>query len=141
MKTILPYFLFCLPLHHLSSTSAYGFRIHPITRQYRFHNGIDLRASRDTVFAISDGNAQIGYDDLLGVYIKIKDEKLVCTYGHLSAILIGAGPVTSGQPIAITGATGRVTGEHLHLSISYDGRPLDPLKFLYQLMIKSNNHE
>jgi murein DD-endopeptidase MepM/ murein hydrolase activator NlpD len=130
----------CLPLKRLAVTSGYGFRIHPVTAKYRFHNGIDLRARHDTVFAIADGIVTIGYDDLLGIFIKISDGRLCCTYGHLSAILT-SGPVTSGDAIAITGATGRVTGEHLHLSISYDGQPLDPLKFLYQFILKSNNHE
>jgi murein DD-endopeptidase MepM/ murein hydrolase activator NlpD len=131
----------CLPLKHLHLNSAYGYRHHPLTGQCRLHKGIDLYARQDTVFAIMDGSATVAYNDLLGCYIRSSDEQLVCTYGHLSAFLIGAGPVTCGQPIAITGATGRVTGEHLHLSISYQGKPLDPLKFLYQLTIKSNNHE
>jgi len=131
----------CLPLRHLHLNSAYGYRVHPVTRQFTFHNGVDLYARQDTVFAMMDGSAAIGYNALLGIYIKISDEKLVCVYGHLSAILIGAGPVACGQPIAISGATGRVTGEHLHLSISYDSKPLDPLKFLYQFILKSNNHE
>lgn len=140
MKTLL-FICCCLPLKHLHLNSAYGYRKHPVTRQYRFHNGIDLYARKDTVFAIMEGNVTVGYDDLLGIYIKISEGRLICTYGHLSALLISAGPVVCAKPIAITGATGRVTGEHLHLSISYDGQPLDPLKFLYQLTIKSNNHE
>jgi len=131
----------CLPLKHLHVNSAYGYRVHPITKQFTFHKGIDLRANRDTVYAVSGGVASIGYNEMLGVYITISDGRLCCIYGHLSALLIGAGPVACGDPIAITGATGRVSGPHLHLSISYDGQPLDPLKFLYQLTIKSNNHE
>lgn len=131
----------CLPLKHLHLNSAYGCRVHPITKQYKFHSGIDLSARQDTIFAIMDGSASIGYNDRLGIYIKIGDGRLACTYGHLSTVLIGAGPVTCGQAIAITGATGRVTGEHLHFSISYNGRPLDPLTFLYQITIKSKNHE
>jgi murein DD-endopeptidase MepM/ murein hydrolase activator NlpD len=130
-----------LPLHYLVLTSACGYRLHPVTNQYKFHSGIDLRARHDTVFAITGGEAIIGYNNLLGIYLKISDGHLLCTYGHLSNVLIGQQNVASGTPIAISGATGRVTGEHLHLSISYDGHRLDPLKFLYQLTIKSNNHE
>ena len=131
----------CLPLKHLHLNSPYGYRLHPIIHQFKFHNGIDLYARQDTVFAIMEGRAIMGYDDLLGIYIKISDGHLVCTYGHLSLPLISVGAVACGEPIAITGATGRVTGEHLHLSISYDGQPLDPLKFLYQFILKSKNHE
>lgn len=120
----------CLPLKSLHLTSGYGYRVHPITKQYQFHQGIDLQAKHDTVFAISSGDAQVGYNSLLGFYIKISDGHLCCTYGHLSVFLLNNGAVQQGDPIAITGATGRVTGEHLHLSITYDGHPLNPLKFL-----------
>jgi murein DD-endopeptidase MepM/ murein hydrolase activator NlpD len=141
MKTISLLLCCCLPLKHLHLNSAYGNRVHPITRQSKFHNGIDLKARNDTVYAISAGASTISYNSILGIYIKITDGNFICTYGHLSILLIGNGQVIEGMPIAITGSTGRVTGEHLHLSISYDGHPIDPLKFLYQITIKSNNHE
>jgi murein DD-endopeptidase MepM/ murein hydrolase activator NlpD len=133
------FLLFCLPLKHLELTSAFGYRIHPITKNYTFHSGIDLRAHQDTVYAICGGVAAVYYDQLLGLNIKIADDSLCCIYGHLSQVF-GSGNVTKGTPIGITGSTGRVTGEHLHLAIKYQGCPLDPLKFLYEL-IKSNNYE
>jgi len=140
MNKLLLYCCF-LPLKHLAITSGYGLRVHPITKQYQFHSGIDLQARHDTVYAICCGVASVGFNERLGLYMKINYGKLCCSYGHLSDVLISDPQVTTGEPVAITGATGRVTGEHLHLSISYYGRPLDPLKFLYQLTIKSNNHE
>jgi murein DD-endopeptidase MepM/ murein hydrolase activator NlpD len=70
----------------------------------------------------------------------ITDGQFQFVYGHLSALLIAGGPVLAGTPIAITGATGRVTGEHLHLTIKYREHDIDPLKFLYEL-IKSKNYE
>ena len=129
-----------LPLKHLSITSGFGYRIHPITKQNQFHNGIDLKARSDTVFAIANGVASIGYNELIGLYVKITDGQFSCVYGHLSQFLVSNSLVTAGTPIAITGATGRVTGEHLHLTLKYRGDYLDPLKFLYEL-IKSKNHE
>ncbi|MFI5160501.1 MAG: M23 family metallopeptidase [Sphingobacteriales bacterium] len=131
--------LFCLPLKHLTLTSGYGYRIHPITKHYTFHSGIDLRAHSDTVYSISSGIAKYGYDQLLGYFIKVSDADLTITYGHLSQIL-NSNYITEGAPIGITGATGRVTGEHLHLSIKYHGYPIDPLQFLYTL-IKSKDNE
>ena len=104
--------LFCLPLKHLELTSAFGYRIHPITKNYTFHAGIDLRAHRDTVYAIANGFAAVGYDQLLGLNVRITDTSLCFTYGHLSQVF-GSGPVKAGTPIGITGASGRVTGEHL----------------------------
>ncbi|MDP9079960.1 MAG: M23 family metallopeptidase [Bacteroidota bacterium] len=126
----------CLPLKHLAVTSPFGYRVNPVTRQYSFHNGVDLAARHDTVYAVFDGTASVGYDEKLGVFVSVTDSGLTCTYGHLSAILISAGPVISGQAIAITGATGRVTGEHLHFGIKYKGQAIDPIQFLYQLIKK-----
>jgi murein DD-endopeptidase MepM/ murein hydrolase activator NlpD len=127
----------CLPLRHIDLTSGFGYRIHPITKEYRFHSGIDLRARSDTVFAIAAGAASVGYNGLIGLYVRITDGQFCAVYGHLSRILLGDSVVTAGTPIAITGATGRVTGEHLHLSMSFNGQLLDPLLFLYQLTIKT----
>jgi murein DD-endopeptidase MepM/ murein hydrolase activator NlpD len=129
-----------LPLRHLSITSDFGYRIHPITKQYQFHSGIDLRAHADTVFAIIGGRAIVGFDPVLGINIRLSSDDLQITYGHLSQVLT-IDSVNAGDPIAITGATGRVTGEHLHLSIKYKGQPINPLKFLYELTIKTNPHE
>jgi len=129
-----------LPLKHIDITSGYGYRIHPVTGKYAFHSGIDLRARHDTVFAIADGAASIGYNSLIGLYVRITDGQFTAVYGHLSRFLIGQSIVTAGTPIAITGATGRVTGEHLHLTLKYDCNYLDPLKFLFEL-INPNYHE
>lgn len=141
MKALTMLLCCCLPLKHLQLSSPFGYRVHPVTNRYKFHYGIDLHARHDTVFAITGGKATIGYNEFLGITISVTDEKLRCTYGHLSYLLIGNEEISAGTPLAITGATGRVTGEHLHLSISYNGQPVDPLKFLYQITIKSNNHE
>ena len=141
MKTLTLILCCCLPLKHLSLTSPFGYRIHPITNQYRFHSGIDLRANHDTVYAVFDGTASIGYNDILGVFITITNNDVTCVYGHLSALLIGDGTVVCTQPIALTGATGRVTGEHLHFSIKFNGKYLDPLQFLYQLNLNQYPYE
>jgi len=131
----------CLPLKHLQLNSAYGYRVHPVTKQFKFHSGIDLKARGDTVFAISSGKVSIGYNSYLGVFSTVQDSSLKIIYGHLSALLLTEGPVAAGEPIGITGATGRVTGEHLHLAISYRNHPIDPLRFLYQLTLNKKHHE
>jgi len=138
MKAVICCLLFCLPLKHLTITSDFGYRVHPITKQYRFHSGIDLRAHADTVFAVVSGRANLGFDPGLGINIKLVNDDLQIIYGHLSKVL-AIDSVNCGDPIAITGATGFTTGEHLHLSIKYHGQPIDPLKFLYELTIKSKS--
>ncbi len=130
---------FCLPLNHLLPTSGYGWRVHPITGKFQFHRGVDLAARHDTVFNVLDGAVcQIGYNRLIGNYILITHPGDVQSlYGHLSIIAVLPGEqVTAGQAIGITGATGRVTGEHLHFSIKYRGRELSPLAFLVGLFAK-----
>lgn len=53
------------------------------------------------------------------------------TYAHLSAIVVVKGQyVVTGQRIAASGATGNVTGPHLHFGVSVGGKALNPLPFL-----------
>jgi murein DD-endopeptidase MepM/ murein hydrolase activator NlpD len=128
-----------LPLKRLRQTSGFGWRIHPITGQFQFHNGIDLAARHDTVYSILNGMVStIGYNAYIGNYIIITHPGGVQSiYGHLSEIAVLPDErVMAGQAIGITGATGRVTGEHLHFSIKYQGRELSPLAFLSGLFAR-----
>jgi murein DD-endopeptidase MepM/ murein hydrolase activator NlpD len=124
--------LVCLPLRHVSLTSPYGYRIHPVTGKYSFHAGVDLRAHNDTVYAVLAGKVEdAGYVPLLGIYIRLAHTDFETSYGHLSQIFVLPGDsVSAGFPLGISGATGRVTGEHLHFSVQYRHRYIDPLKFL-----------
>ena len=132
-----------LPLRHLSLTSPFGFRVHPVTGVYSFHEGIDLRAHRDTIYAVLNGVVQqTGYDPLLGIFIRLDNGNFRSTYGHLSQLFVLPGDsVSAGNAIGVTGATGRVTGEHLHFSIQYHNRYIDPLKFLAELENIINQHK
>lgn len=151
MKLIRLAFLLCLnaaallaqvasPLKHLTLTSAFGYRIHPLTGRYAFHSGIDLRAANDTVYAVSAGVVcQVGFDRKLGLYICQRNGMLKLHYGHLSRLFVLPGDsLAAGTPIALTGATGRVTAPHLHLSISYNGRNIDPVKLLFYALDLNN---
>jgi murein DD-endopeptidase MepM/ murein hydrolase activator NlpD len=128
--------LICLPLKHIHLTSPYGWRIHPVTGQYKFHAGIDLSAHGDTVFAIMDGTvSEVNYNAFLGVYIRLDHGAYQSTYGHLSQVFVVPGDyVLSNDAVAITGSTGRVTGEHLHFGIQYHHQNINPLGFLYRLI-------
>lgn len=126
---------FCLPLRHFSQTSGFGYRVHPLTGKYCFHTGVDLRADKDTVFAVLDGVVSAAsYDRLLGIYIRLNHSDFQTLYGHLSQILVLPGDsVFAGDAIAISGATGRVTGPHLHFSVQFRHRNIDPLRFLLDI--------
>ena len=91
------------------------------------HNGVDFRASVGTpVMAMSDGEVLgIGDTDLtcagasFGKYVFIEyNNGLSSTFGHLSLIRVREGEnVKRGQVVAYSGATGHVTGPHLHVSL------------------------
>ncbi|SDE62300.1 Peptidase family M23 [Mucilaginibacter pineti] len=132
MNKLLWIVLCCLPLRHLSLTSGYGLRVHPVTGLVRFHAGIDLRARQDTVFAVMPGRVDfVGYDSLTGVHIRLISGDFAILYGHLSQVFVLAGDsVNACMPLGVTGSSGRVTGEHLHFSISLRQVPVNPLLFL-----------
>lgn len=135
--------LICLPLKHLHINSTYGYRNHPLTRKYTLHAGLDLQAHHDTVFAIMDGVVtSVGYDQALGINIRLSHGEIKSVYGHLSQVFVGQGQtLKAGAPIAITGATGRVTGEHLHFSICYKKHFINPIQFLYKMLIQNENEQ
>lgn len=130
----------CLPLRHLELTSGYGRRIHPVTGQFRFHSGIDLRARSDTVFAVMPGRiSAVGYDPYLGLFISLSNGDFQITYGHLSQVFIlQADSVEASNPLGVSGRTGRVTGEHLHFAVRYRRAYMNPLKFLTYLLNNLN---
>jgi murein DD-endopeptidase MepM/ murein hydrolase activator NlpD len=133
----------CLPLKHLHINSAFGYRVHPLSGRYILHEGIDLRARHDTVYAVLSGVVTAtGYRNGLGVYLRLTHGEVQSLYGHLSQVMVGQGEnVSAGEPIGVTGTTGRVTGEHLHFSIRYRQRPINPIQFLYELLTKNENEQ
>lgn len=99
-----------------------------------YHSGLDLYGNEDTqVTAPADGTVVL-VDTLpaRGQVIYIDHGWGVFTgYGHLSQVLVSAGEeVTLGQPIAMVGSTGRVTGPHLHWEVLVGGTPVDPLEWV-----------
>jgi len=131
-----------LPLKHLQLTSAYGSRIHPVTGIYAFHSGVDLRARSDTVFAVLPGVVEAeGFDQFLGIFIRLRNGDFQTIYGHLSRLFVFKGDTVSSETeLGITGSTGRVTGEHLHFEVKFQGVPIDPLAFLTALYKSINNN-
>ena len=135
-KLLIQVCITCLPMHHLSLSSTFGYRHDPFTGRHCFHSGIDLRARQDTVFAVLSGRvAFVGYDAITGVHLRLTHGDFNFLYGHLSQVFILPGDsVACGTPLGITGATGRVTGEHLHFGIRHRGTPLNPLQFFNSLI-------
>ncbi len=98
------------------------------------HMGLDLAgASGDTVRAAADGVVALVDGFLLAgniVYLN-HGGGLLSGYFHLSEQLVEAGDtITAGTPIGRVGATGRVTGPHLHWVVRYGTTSVDPRSLL-----------
>lgn len=113
--------MFPLPIP-ASITSLFGWRIHPITRDRRFHAGTDLGAAMGTpVIAAYSGNVAIA--DLMGGYglaVVLDHQKFgqQTLYAHLSEIFVQPGQVVEqGTVIGRVGSTGNSTGAHLHFEV------------------------
>lgn len=100
-------------------TSAFGWRIHPISGQGRMHNGTDIGAPMGTpVLAAYDGvvaAAQWSGGYGLMVTLQHLEGTQESRYAHLSEIFVQAGQeVARGEVIGRIGSTGLSTGPHLH---------------------------
>jgi hypothetical protein len=98
------------------------------------HMGLDLRGlSGDTVVAAARGVVALVEPFLLAgniVYLN-HGGGLLSAYFHLSQQLVAPGDtVEMGQPVGLVGATGRVTGPHLHWVVRYGTTSVDPRSLL-----------
>ncbi|MYC91773.1 MAG: M23 family metallopeptidase [Gemmatimonadetes bacterium] len=98
------------------------------------HMGLDLQGfTGDTVVAAADGVVALVDGFLYAgnlVYLN-HGGGVVSGYFHLSEQLVEAGDtVTAGTPIGRVGATGRVTGPHLHWVVRYGSTTVDPRSLL-----------
>lgn len=98
------------------------------------HKGLDLRGAQGTpIKAAADGVVAL-VDNLYysgnTVYVN-HGEGVFTAYLHMAEPKVKLGQVVKrGDIIGLVGATGRVTGPHLHLSLLAQGQPVDPLPLL-----------
>ncbi|WP_298917264.1 M23 family metallopeptidase [uncultured Nostoc sp.] len=104
-------------------TSLFGWRVHPITGNQRFHAGTDLGAPMGTpVLAAAAGQVETanwvgGYGLTVILNHKSAEQTL---YGHMSEILVQPGQwVQPGTVIGLVGSTGNSTGPHLHFEVRH----------------------
>lgn len=96
--------------------------------------GIDIGLNTgDPVMSVRDGRVIFAGGDPCCVYgnfvIVEHDQGWTSLYAHLSAFAVRQGdPVKQGQVLGLSGATGKVTGAHLHFELRSYGRPVDPLR-------------
>ncbi|GDY26858.1 hypothetical protein AHAT_27480 [Agarivorans sp. Toyoura001] len=105
-------------------------RLHPVTGRVRAHNGIDYAAKVGTpVQAAGDGRVtKSGYSKYNGNYVFIQHSSAYVTkYLHLHKRYVKTGQrVKQGKKIGTVGATGRVTGPHLHYEFLVHGVHKNP---------------
>jgi murein DD-endopeptidase MepM/ murein hydrolase activator NlpD len=110
-------------------------RMHPILRRFKAHLGVDYAAPRGTpIWAMADGViTKMGFNKVSGKFIVIQHKhKLSSHYAHLLRFARKLSPgtfVKQRQIIGYVGSSGRSTGPHLHFSLKYRGRFINPLKF------------
>lgn len=116
------------------TSSGFGRRMDPFTKQWAFHAGLDLIGPRHApvqstaagvvVFAGRKGPYGRAVEIDHGLGIKTR-------YAHLNSIAVQVGDtVPFSKRIGTMGSTGRSTGQHLHYEILLDDEPVDPSKFI-----------
>ena len=127
------------PIHNRDLTriaSGFGYRIDPIYKTQKLHEGLDFTAPQGTpIYATADGrvnhsgNRGNGY----GNYVIIDHGYGYQTlYGHMVRVKASPGKtVRRGEVIGWVGSTGKSTGPHCHYEVIKFDRHIDPVYFFY----------
>ncbi len=144
------------PVDHVRVTQGYGMTRYAKSGAYNGngHNGVDLGGATGTPVKSAANGVVVGVGNngryAYGKWIAVKhDNGLITLYGHMSLQKVKKGQrVEAGQLIGYIGATGYVTGPHLHFTVyapdSFDlyqssrvswlwipiGAPLNPFNYL-----------
>lgn len=131
--------------------SGFGYRIHPIYKIKKFHEGVDFPARVGTAIqATGDGVVmEAGWHHGYGKCVRISHGYGYETwYAHMSKMVVTRGDrVKKGQKIGEVGDTGTSTAPHLHYELHYKGKKINPINFCmdnltpqeYQRMVNSAN--
>ncbi|HKM39957.1 MAG TPA: M23 family metallopeptidase [bacterium] len=121
---------YVFPVEGGQVVSRYGWRLHPISGEKRFHHGIDIAAPAGTpIKAIAAGYvSHIREEELLGTVLELDHGSgVISLYGHLQQVLVDVKQVIGqGDTIATVGSSGVSSGVHLHLEIKERGINVDP---------------
>ncbi|HAN0587616.1 TPA: M23 family metallopeptidase [Campylobacter jejuni] len=102
-----------------------------------YHSGTDFRAATGTpIYAANSGVVKIAKDRYFAGNSVVIDHGfgIYSQYYHLSKIDVKVGQkIKKGELIGLSGATGRVSGPHLHFGILAGGKQVDPLDFISKI--------
>ncbi len=115
-------------------SSYFGTRTDPFNGRRVHHSGVDFAGKMGSdVVSVAAGVVTFaarrsGYGNLVEVN---HGKGYVTRYGHNSKILVKAGEtVKKGQLLSKMGTTGRSTGPHVHFEVLYNGRAVNPKKYI-----------
>lgn len=103
-------------------TSSFGWRVHPIFGNSRFHAGTDLGAAQGTP-VVAAYSGQVAIADVMGGYgltvvLQHGEGDQQTLYAHMSEVYVRPGEaIEQGQVIGRVGSTGNSTGPHLHFEV------------------------
>ena len=110
------------------------YRRDPKTGGRRLHKGVDFAGPVGTaLFATADGVVtHAGWGSGYGRLVKIQHEFGIETrYAHMNKIRVKVGQrVSRGDRIGEMGASGRVTGPHLHYEVRIGGKAVNPMTYI-----------
>ena len=115
-------------------TDEYGWRVHPIFGDRRFHSGLDIGAGYGAAIVAAYRGTVVAaaYSSSMGNYIMIDHgDDLYTIYMHCSKLQVSTGQsVSAGQQIGLVGSTGNSTGPHLHFGVRKNGAYVSPWGYL-----------
>ena len=124
-----------LPINYTYFSSPFGYRIHPIHGDWRFHAGVDLSAPQGTpIYATRAGVVTVAAYEAggAGYYVNINHlDGYVTRYMHMTHFIVSPGQkVQAGQVIGYCGSTGGSTGPHLHFGVYKNGVAVNPALYI-----------
>ncbi len=115
----------------------FGPNFDPISRRVRWylHRGLDIAGNPGTALVASAGGkvVEVDYSPTgYGNYVLIKHKYGIYTlYAHQQQVFVRVGDIVSqGDTIGLMGATGRVTGPHVHFEVRIGSQIIDPIVYL-----------
>jgi len=116
--------------------SGFGYRIHPIYKTHKMHEGIDFTAPTGTpIYATGNGkviapdNGMSGYGNVVLIDHGFGYQTL---YGHMSRVKVRPGQkISRGELIGYVGNTGLSSGPHLHYEVIKGGRKINPINYFF----------
>ncbi len=110
-------------------TSRFGIRNPTVATVPKYHTGIDIaRVTGTVIISAIDGTVElVSSQGDYGNHVKITNGEISTLYAHCSNIYVKEGEqIAQGQQIGEVGATGNVTGPHLHFEIRRNNQYVDP---------------